>query len=111
MQSKKNCHRKPKTQKRDLKYREKTLPTEWACTVCGSLNSQMNLYCANCLQTLYYYNYINRHMFVCKDESYPHYEQPVEVKRKYSGHSWATNDTCDDDFASSDDESLSSNAI
>ena len=104
MNTNKNLKQKPKQTKKDLKYREKTFCTHWSCQVCGSLNDQANVYCANCLQNLYYYNYINRHMFVEKDESYLHCNEFVEIKRKNSTHSWATNDTaCDDDLIGSDD--------
>jgi hypothetical protein len=70
MNTKKTMRKTPRQNKKDQKYREKIICTDWSCQVCGSLNNQMNVYCANCLQNLYYYNYINRHMFVSKDDSY-----------------------------------------
>jgi len=36
-------------------------------------------------------------MFVEKDESYVHFNEPVEIRRKNSTHSWATNDTNEED--------------
>lgn len=77
MNTKKTNKNKQRQTKKDFKYREKPLSFDWACQVCGSLNNQMNIYCVNCLQTLYYYNYINKHMFVEKDESYMHLNEPV----------------------------------
>jgi hypothetical protein len=77
MNTKKQIKNKQKNNKKDQKYREKYIVTDWSCQVCGSLNNQMNVYCANCLQTLYYYNYINKHMFVEKDESYLQFYEPI----------------------------------
>ena len=105
MNSKKTIMNKPKQTKKDLKYREKIISTSWSCQICASINATSDLYCTNCLQTLYYYNYINRHLFVSKDEPYSQVFEPTEIKRKYSSHSCTTEDTCDDDFNSSDDES------
>lgn len=99
MNVKKTIKPKTKTNKKDLKYREKIVSTHWACQICDALNTQADLYCANCLQNLYYYNYINRHIFVAKDEPQ---NQPAEIKRKNSTHSWATDDTCDDSHSEDD---------
>lgn len=94
MNQKKSSKPKSKSAHHNKKYVQKQLINEWTCQVCASLNSNANVYCQNCLQTLYYYNYVNAHLFVEKDESYLQFYEPIEVKRKYS---WATNDTEEDD--------------
>jgi hypothetical protein len=70
MNSKKTLKNKSKNTKKDLKYREKIISTQWTCQICTSINPQSDLYCTNCLQNLYYYNYISRHIFVAKDDIY-----------------------------------------
>lgn len=90
MPAKKLIKQKQRNQHHNKKYVEKQLCEEWTCQICASLNSIRDVYCQNCLQTLYYYNYVNAHLFVQKDESYLQFYEPIEIRRKYSVN---TNDT------------------
>lgn len=67
MNTKKQNKNRTKNQKHDKKYREKSIKHEWTCQICQSLNDNASFYCVNCLQTLYYYNYVNGYLFVQKD--------------------------------------------
>lgn len=49
-----------------VRYQEK-LNEEWQCGVCSEKYDRSHNYCNNCLQSLYYYCYINNQLFVQKD--------------------------------------------
>lgn len=42
----------------------------WVCGICSSFNSNQDRYCLQCYQSLYYYFYIDMHMFVERDYSF-----------------------------------------
>lgn len=52
-----------------IRYQEK-VNIEWNCKVCNQKYDQTQPYCLSCVQSLYYYCYINNQMFVTKDDSY-----------------------------------------
>jgi hypothetical protein len=52
-----------------VRYQEKLNP-EWQCGVCSEKYDRSQNYCLNCLQSLYYYCYVNNQLFVEKDDSY-----------------------------------------
>lgn len=62
-----------------VKYQEKMV-TEWQCAVCNEKYDRTHNYCLSCLQSLYYYCYINNQMFVTHDDSYlgMYYTMPAE---------------------------------
>ena len=53
---------------------------EWKCGVCHESYDRSQNYCVGCLQSLYYYCYINNQMFVTNDDSYLqlYYTQPMD---------------------------------
>lgn len=52
-----------------VRYQEKVIP-QWQCGVCSQLYDRSQDYCLSCLNSLYYYCYVNNQMFVTKDDSY-----------------------------------------
>jgi hypothetical protein len=62
-----------------VRYQEKVV-SEWQCGVCSQAYDQTQTYCLNCMQSLYYYCYINNQMFVTNDDSYLdlYYVRPLE---------------------------------
>lgn len=52
-----------------VRYQEKP-NVEWQCQVCAQKYDQSQQYCMACVQSLYYYCYVNNQMFVTKDDSY-----------------------------------------
>jgi len=62
-----------------IRYQEKPR-TEWQCQVCSQKYDQSQQYCMTCIQSLYYYCYVNNQMFVTKDDSYLeiYYQKPTE---------------------------------
>lgn len=52
-----------------VRYQEKP-NAEWHCQVCNQKYDQSQQFCLSCVQSLYYYCYVNNQMFVTKDDSY-----------------------------------------
>jgi len=52
-----------------VRYQEKP-NAQWLCQVCNQKYDQSQQYCMTCVQSLYYYCYVNNQMFVTKDDSY-----------------------------------------
>jgi len=48
------------------RYQEKP-STQWQCQVCSQKYDHSQQYCMTCIQSLYYYCYVNNQMFVTKD--------------------------------------------
>ena len=62
-----------------VRYQEKAAP-DWQCSVCSEKHDGAQNYCTGCMQSLYYYCYINNQMFVTSDDSYLdlYYTRPLE---------------------------------
>lgn len=62
-----------------VRYQEK-LVLEWQCGICHEKYDRTQNYCLSCMQSLYYYCYINNQMFVTNDDSYLdlYYTKPAD---------------------------------
>ena len=69
------------------KFQHHYKPAIWICTVCNTTNQKSDSYCNHfiysgneCYNSLYYYQFINNHLFLEKDDSFLkmfYYQEPT----------------------------------